>query len=510
MRLAVVFKPQNMPAAEEHVEHLGPFEIEDLILNHGVSPQARQAIVKWLTRSGLSILEQSEWMVEIQGPAATVAKTFGLRFAWRPNGQDGWYYPLNDPEVPNRLAQWIVAVVGLDNVSRLKHGLKTSPNPDQLPNQGRGFLPKDLESAYQFPPAYDGSGQTIGLLEFSNGYNPDDLEAFWDEAGIPSPRLEFVSVDGTPNDAGAHGVDMEATLDVEWAGAMAPGANLVVYESTSGSGDTAFALSMLKSLNYALRDRVHSPSVLSISYGDAETQFAPAVMRAWDTLIFHGAMIGITTFVASGDQGAYGLQRFGWPRLRVDAPANCPHAVGVGGTRLTLAADGSVQSETGWTDTHHNGASGGGISQVFKTPAYQSRAALPVKPGLDPGRGIPDVAANADPDSGYAVVFQGRKTAIGGTSAATPLWAALAARLNQARAQRKLPPLGYFNPLIYFLGNSPAFRTIKEGHNSYRCVHGYRCQPGWDAVTGWGSPVGTEWVAAVTKTPEAGGASAIR
>lgn len=451
----------------------------------------RPRLIQWLVREGLTLSGQSPLVLWLQGTFDAVGKTFDLSFAFRTVGGERQFRPEQDPFVPDWAFPWIVGIVGLENVARLRPRFRLPQRDDQLANSGQGFFPQDIEAAYAFPSQFDGSGQTLGLLEFSNGYNPSDLAAFWETMNIVPPTVDFVSVDGTPNDGGVSSVDMEATLDVEWAGALAPGARIVVYEASSGTSDQAFGMSVLKALDYAIHDATYDPKVLSISYGDGETRFPQAEMASWDQIMAEGANLGVTTFVASGDEGAYGLSGPGQPIPHVDAPANCPHAMAVGGTHLVLNADGSIAEETGWTDTNNNGASGGGISQVFGVPSYQQGLSLPVKPGDKPGRGVPDVAANADPDTGYAVIFQGSATVVGGTSAASPLWAALTSRINEARSAGQPSPVGFFNPLLYPLGSTDVFHPITEGNNNYQGVIGYQCGPGWNAVCGWGSPNGS-------------------
>lgn len=461
---------------------------EGLQAEHGVPQDVRDKIRTWLVGEGLTLTGESPLILWLEGTFEMAARTFQLGFDFREDGNRRLFRPNQEPAVPDWAASWIAGIVGLENVVQLKHHFREPQATEQLANGGQGFFPADLKTAYQFPAPFNGQGQTIGLLEFSNGYSLQDVQSFWQSMNVPAPKLEFVSVDGTPNDNGTSPQDMEATLDVEWAGAMAPGATLVVYEASAGTSDRSFGMSVLKALDAAVHDTTHKPSVLSISYGDGETRFPASEMNAWDSIMAEGGLSGVTTFVASGDQGAYGMHGPGRPIRHVDAPANCPHAVAVGGTHLELNPDGSISSETGWTDTNNNGASGGGISQVFPVPTYQSSLSLPVKPGDKQGRGVPDVAANADPDTGYAVVFQGAPTVIGGTSAACPLWAALWAVLNQARAQAGKGPIGYSNPDLYDLGPTSAFHDITQGNNSYGWVTGYDCRPGWDAVTGWGSP----------------------
>jgi len=485
LQLALMLRPRDLEQAERLMLDQGrPWDRDDLIKRHGVPPDVIRTLTAWATREGLQVQTQSPFILWLEGSFGDVGRTFAIEFEYRIQDDVRLYRPVSEPELPDWAEPFVVAVVGLENVSRLHPAYRRPLRSDQLANGGQGFFPQDLATAYQMPADYDGSGQTIGLLEFSNGYSLSDVTGFWTTMGITPPSLQFVSVDGTPNDGGVNSYDMEATLDVEWAGALAPGAQLVVYEASSGQNDQSFGLSILKALDYATHDPDHHPSVLSISYGDGETRFPSAEMRAWDTAMATAALLGITTFVASGDQGAYGLQEPGRLICHVDAPANAPHAVAVGGTHLVLNAEGAIDEETGWTDTNHNGASGGGISQVFGAPSYQADMVFPVKAGDQPGRGVPDVSANADPDTGYAVYFQGAMTVVGGTSAASPLWAALTARLNQARGT----PVGYFQPQLYLLGVQSAFRDITVGNNNYDGVVGYVCTPGWDAVTGWGSP----------------------
>lgn len=492
IEIAVTLRPWNEEGAYAAVQQQGrSLTSEDFVRHYTAPVEVREKIRGWVQHKGLRIVRESPLVIWTSGTFDQVANTFDISFEFREDQSLRLFRPIREPWVPDWAGPWVAGIVGLENVVRLAPRWRKPQRTDALANQGQGFFPQDLTRAYQFPAQFDGRGQTIGLLEFSNGYSLSDVAGFWQAMGIPAPILDFVSVDGTPNDGGVSPQDMEATLDVEWAGALAPGARLVVYEASSGTSDQSFGMSVLKALDYAVQDAGHSPSVLSISYGDAESHFPSSELSAWDAVMAEGGLKGITTFVASGDQGAYGIQGSGTPVRHVDAPASCPHAVAVGGTHLELNPNGTIASETGWTDTNNNGASGGGISQIFPVPSYQSTLTLPIPAGDKPGRGVPDVAANADPDTGYAVLFQGSLTVVGGTSAASPLWAALWSRLNQARAQAKKGWIGYSNPHLYDLGPTHVFRDITQGNNSYAGVSGYQCTPGWNAVTGWGSPVGT-------------------
>lgn len=495
INIAIVLSPQNF-SIDDYTQPVDRITFEK---RHGVPPTIHQTIADWCQQNALAITKADPFIYWVSGSFYAIEHAFGIEFHESKQEDRRLYRTTVEPDVPDALAPYIIGVMGLENVSRLLPSYRYSINAESLANQGQGFFPQDIQSMYSFPPLLDGTGTTIGLLEFSNGYNSYDLYSFWQSQNIPTPQLTFVSVDGTPNDGGVNPWDMEATLDVEWAGAMAPGANIVVYEASAGSSNHAFAYSVLQSLQYAIHDTTHNPNVLSISYGDGESRFPVATMRAWDSVIAQGAALGITTFVASGDQGAYGLHTPGPKVPHVDAPANCPHAVAVGGTHTVMSANGSIKRETGWTDVNNNGASGGGISQVFGVPSYQDSLQLPLKSGMSPGRGVPDVSLNADPDTGYAIVFQGAPTVVGGTSCASPIWAALTALILQERAQKSLPAIGFFNPSLYALGGTSAFHDITHGNNSYNGVVGYHCTPGWDAVTGWGTSDGETLMGSLRK-----------
>ncbi|MBX5465946.1 MAG: peptidase [Firmicutes bacterium] len=484
LKAELVLKPRDAEAALARVVQEGPLSQAEFHRRHGIPAQEAEDLRQWLARKGLAV-RQEGLVFLLEGSLRQFVETFDMPFQVRDDGKRRHFAPVRDPELPEPFDAWVAGLVGVENLTRARPFFRT-PTAQQVP----GFWPKDIERAYRFPPQLDGSGVTIGILEFSNGYSSEDLAAFWQQAGVEPPTVDFCSVDGTPNDGGQNPWDMEATLDVEWAGALAPGARITVLEASAGSTDVAFGLSLLRAVRFALHHASPRPSVLSISYGDGETRFASATMQAWAALFFEGAMTGVTTFVASGDTGAFGLQEPGRLIPHVDAPANCPWVVAVGGTHLVVGPDGAIAQETGWTDIDNNGASGGGISQVFMVPPYQSALRLPLRPGLKPGRGVPDVAANADPLTGYAIVFQSQVVPVGGTSVAAPVWAALLARVTQGRHLRGLPPLGYLHPALYTPPLIGPLHDIVQGNNSYWGVEGYHCQPGWDAVTGWGSPDG--------------------
>jgi len=369
---------------------------------------------------------------------------------------------------------------------RMKKWIQFSTPKTVVPNGGQGYFPADISRLYQFPSGLDGAGQTIGIVEFSNGYRLADAVQFWTSHGIAPPKVTFVSVDGVRNDGGSQPQDEEASLDLQWAGALAPKAHLVVYEAHGGTTYASFADALTRTLTYILNDQIYNPSVLSISYGDGEATFDEKSVRAWAGLIEQLDAKGITVCIASGDQGAYGLHNLhGIPKAHADAPATSPTAVTVGGT--SLQPDGS---ETAWTyrGTENGGATGGGYSSLFLRPRFQWMVTS------SQYRGIPDVALNADPATGYQIVFQGTPTVVGGTSVSCPVFAAMVALSNQNRASSGKPPLTGLTSILYRNHDNLGFKDIVQGNNSFDGVGGYSARPGWDACTGWGSVNASQFI----------------
>jgi kumamolisin len=269
-------------------------------------------------------------------------------------------------------------------------------------------------------------------------------------------------------------------LDIEVVGAIAPAARIVAYFAPNT--DAGF----LDAVTTAIHDTTHAPSVISISWGGAESTWTSQALTAMSSAFEAAAMMGITVCVASGDNGSSdGVAGGG---NHVDFPASSPFALACGGTSLKASGQ-AIESETVWNDGSAGGASGGGVSSFFATPAWQERlhatsstgAVVPLSM-----RGVPDVAGDADPETGYGVRIDGSDTVIGGTSAVAPLWAALIARLNQINGK----PAGFVNPALY--ANPQALRDVTQGNNG-----AYAATAGWDACTGLGTPDGPVLVTSI-------------
>ena len=265
-------------------------------------------------------------------------------------------------------------------------------------------------------------------------------------------------------------------LDIEVAGAIAPEAHIAVYFAPNT--DQSF----LNAINSAIHDSQRKPSVISISWGAAESEWTPQAMNAFNAAFHDAALLGITVCVASGDNGSSDGETD--KRNHVDFPASSPWVLACGGTRL-LANNGKITSETVWNNGTDGGATGGGVSEHFSQPRYQANVGVPkpTRTTNSTGRGVPDVAGLADPQTGYQVLVDGQQSVVGGTSAVAPLWAGLIAIFNEQLGKN----VGWFQPELYgTLSQHGALRDITSGSNGT-----YKAVKGWDACTGLGTPNGT-------------------
>src|SRR5579875_1485255 len=323
------------------------------------------------------------------------------------------------------------------------------------------------------------TGRHLAIIELGGGFSMSDLDSYFSGLGVPVPSVTAVGVDGASNVPGQdpNGADGEVLLDIEVAGAVAPRAAQLVY----------FAPNTDQGFIDAVTTAAHAtptPTAISISWGQSEDAWTSQARSALDAAIADAAALGITVCVAAGDNGSSDGVSDGRPHA--DFPASSPHALACGGTSLRLTPAGAIASETVWNDGPGQGAGGGGVSDVFPLPAWQATAGVPAATGGRSGRGVPDVAGDADPETGYQVRVDGHPMVIGGTSAVAPLWAGLTCRLAQAAGTS----FGMLQDRLYAGVEpdeaAPAFHDITSGSNGV-----YSALPGWDACTGLGSPDGT-------------------
>jgi kumamolisin len=338
---------------------------------------------------------------------------------------------------------------------------------------------------YAFPTSVTGNGQCIALIELGGGFTDSDTTAAFGAMGISPPTVVAVSVDGGTNsptpDDGANG---EVALDIQVSGGAAPGAKIAVYFAPNT--DAGF----VDAITSAVHDTTNKPSVISISWGSAEVNWTAQAIQSMSSALQDASTVNVSVFAASGDNLAADGVSDG--KAHVDFPASSPWIIGCGGT--SISANGTtITSETVWNDG--SSGSGGGISDQFPVPAFQESANLP--PSVNDGqkrRGVPDVAGDAAPSTGYQVVVNGQSLVVGGTSAVAPLWAGLTALINEGATK----PVGFFLPFLY--ANSTLLRQVTQGNNiPSGSAIGYSAGPGWNACTGLGVPNGESLFVALTQ-----------
>jgi len=454
---------------------------EEFARRHGARDDDLAVVRAFAANRGLAVLEESRARrsVRLSGPAGEVARAFGVRLA-RYEYPGGSYRGREGPvRLPPELVGVVEGVFGLDNRPQAWPHFRRRTRADPA---GASYTPLAVAEAYSFPTGLDGTGQSIALIELGGGFQPEDLTAYFQSLGVGLPAVSAVGVDGAANapTGDPNGPDGEVELDLEVAGAIAPGAQFTVYFAPNT--DQGF----LDAVTTAIHDASARPTIVSISWGGPEPTWTAQARAAFESEFEDAAALGVTVLVAAGDYGASDGTTGGTPT--VDFPSSAPGVIGCGGTRLTLSGT-SIASEVVWNElASGEGATGGGVSEAFPLPTYQTGANVPVAPNGFAGRGVPDVAGDADPSTGYQVLVDGSATVVGGTSAVAPLWAALIARINQSLGT----PIGFVNALLY--SDEPDFRDIVSGNNG-----GYAAGPGWDPCTGLGSPNGAALLAALGK-----------
>jgi kumamolisin len=440
---------------------------------YGARPEDLEEVSRVMAEHGITVLESDgpSRRVRVEGPAAKLSELFGttLHRVARDDGPAHARMREGRLSLPAELAGRVIAVLGLDDRPQARQrSLIAEPKAVST-----SYTPLDLARIYDLPAA-DGTGQTLAIVELGGGFAQSDLDTYFSSLGLASPNVTAQGVDGATNQAGQdpQGADGEVLLDIEVAGALAPKADVVVYFAPNTDAGFLDAISTAAHASPA-------PAAISISWGQSEDQWTAQARAAMDDAIADAVAMGVTVTAAAGDNGSSDAGS----GAHADFPASSPHALGCGGTTLRTSGD-AVTSETVWDDGGQGGATGGGVSDVFALPDWQADAGVPTRSGTTTrGRGVPDVAADADPQTGYQVYVDGRSTVIGGTSAVAPLWAGLVARLTQLTGK----PLGLLQPTLYAgaaAGQaSAALRDITSGNNG-----AYQAGPGWDACTGLGVP----------------------
>ncbi len=381
---------------------------EELADAHGASAEDVARVEAFAKSHKLAVVETSvpRRSMILSGRAADIGTAFGVKLQEYTHPDGGTFRGRTGPiMIPADLENIMVGVFGLDNRPQARPHFRRRDVAAGARASGGDlaqFTPPQISQLYDFPTNVDGSGQCIGIIELGGGFSTADLETYFSSLKLPMPNVSSVSVDHGKNqptgDPG--GPDGEVMLDIEVASAVAPKAKIVVYFCPNT--DQGF----LDAITKAIHDTVNKPSVISISWGGPELNWTDQAMQQFDQAFQAAAAMGITICVASGDNGSSDGVDDGAPH--VDFPASSPNVLACGGTTLNATAS-SIGSEVVWNDGANGGSTGGGISTEFPLPAYQKSAGVPPAVGSGKaGRGLPDVAGDADPKTGYAVRVERR------------------------------------------------------------------------------------------------------
>jgi kumamolisin len=421
-------------------------------------------------------VNETKRIIRLSGTRGRLGAAFGVNTVRYRFDESTWNSFIGPIYLPPHLAACVTGVMGFDDrpdLSRHRAGAMAAAAP---PKPKISYTAPEVGNLYRFPGRLDGRGQSIAVIALGGGYRHADMRRYFASLGLEVPDIRSRCVDGARNapNGDTKAYDGEVTGDIQTVAAIAPRAKIVVY----------FAPNTTRGFFEAVSEAVHDErarnTVISISWGQAEEHWKHSELEAFNRVLLEAATLGITVCCSSGDHGVFADANDRKPH--VNFPASSPYALACGGTTL-IGRRKQIESERVWNN--ETGASGGGVSSRFARPAWQRASRVPKTSDGFAGRGVPDVAANADPLTGYRVYLGGKWGVGAGTSAAAPLWAGLVARINQARGA----PVGLISVLMYekyeSLREAGAIVPITKGSDGR-----YRARRGWDCCTGLGTPRG--------------------
>jgi kumamolisin len=440
----------NDPHSAEYRHFLTPAEFT---AQYGPTRSEVDAVTAYLAGEGLTVTphQANSQVVDASGSTAQVEQAFGTTLGVYSQSGKTFYANESAPQLPASIAGAVTGVSGLDNHAThkaLNH--QVDATPAARPHAPTGLNPSKIKSGYSISGLGTGSGKSVALWEF-DGYQSSNISTYDSYYGLGSSTPTTVSVDGANYDSNPGDGQGEVELDVELVQAVAPAVTTYVYEApNSDQGQIDMAAKI------ASDDTV---SVTSISWGECETASSSSTITSTENALAQGTAEGISFYSASGDSGS---DDCGDGTTAVDYPASDPNVTGVGGTSLKESSSGAWSSETAWSD------GGGGKSAVFS------------------GRTVPDVSADANPNTGYAIYSAGSWVEYGGTSCAAPVWSGLTALFDAELGKN----LGNLDATFKTIGGgssySSSFHDITSGSNG-----SFNAGTGYDDVTGWGTPKGS-------------------
>jgi subtilase family serine protease len=457
------------PASAAYRQYLTPSEFTR---RFGPSGQDYQALASFAREHGLSVTRTfpNRVVLDVRGTVADIESALHVRLKvyHHPTEDRTFFAPDTQPSLD--LSVPVLGFSGLDNYEiprPMVHPIDSSAGNVPLTGSGPGglYLGYDFRRAYVPGVALDGTGQSVGLLEFDSGFYQSDITAYETAAGLPNVPVTPVLLDGYSGGPG--NANIEVSLDIEMAIAMAPGLSEVrVYE-----GDVTVNL-----LNAMLADSTCKQFGASWTYpaGYLENQ-------AWIQM----AAQGQSYYNASGDSDAY--------TTSVRSPADNPYIMVVGGTTLTMTSGGAAYvSERVWNQNYSQGVgSSGGVSRYYTIPDWQQGTDMSGNQGSTTKRNTPDIGMIGD--NVYITYGHGAHGGVAGTSVATPLYAAFTALVNQQADATSLPTIGFANAAYYLLGNSPDgacyYHDVTTGNNEWsQSPTKFLAVAGYDLCVGFGSP----------------------
>lgn len=459
-----------------------------------------RSLLRGLTISVTHVYPQRTAML-VRADVSQVDRVFALRF-YRyvtPSGQR-FFAPLGPARIPSALAPYVTGLGDLTN----------RPIPAQdIPSSG--LTPALTAKAYDIAPLYSagirGQGQTIAVATAFGAINPADLQAFAQRTGI-TPHVVVKQLDGGSTYNPTNGSDSEVDLDLQVILGVAPDAQIIDYQDSDGSKRPELGLGHSLGDIYNQVEQDGIAKIVSTSYALCEDQLGSGDQQLTDNALKALEASSVTVFMASGDTGAYSCLRTAQIQpasnlpsqdigLSVNYPASSPYSVSVGGTRLELRADGSYLAESAWGDPLSREGGGGGISASEPRPPWQQGPGV-IQSGLNPNnyREVPDVAGPSDPSSGFMICQTLPRASApscaggyGGTSAATPFWAASMLLVQQYASAHGAGSLArcFAGPILYDLAATQQpvapFHRVTLGNNGY-----YSAAPKWNFATGLGTP----------------------